>query len=53
MPNKSVHAGLRLTASRGVPPGGAVEYQSPNCGCQQAVHNTLQTACIANQQSRP
>ena len=47
MPNKDAHAGLRLTASRGVPPCGAVEHQPSDCGCQQAIHNTLQTAWIA------
>ena len=47
MPNKSAHARLRLTASRGSPPCRAIEHQSPDCGCQQAVHNTLQTAWIA------
>ena len=47
MPNKAAHAGLRLTASRGVPTGGAAEPQPPDCGCHQAVHITLQTAWTA------
>ena len=47
MPNKAAHAGLRLTASRGVSPRGEVTPQARDCGCQRAVHNTLQTAWVA------
>ena len=47
MPNKAAHAGLRLTAGRDVLPCGAVEPQPLDCGCQQAAHNTLQTALFA------
>lgn len=42
MPNKAAHARLWLTASRGAPPSGAAEHQPLDCGCQQAVHITLQ-----------
>ena len=47
MPNTAAHAGLRLTATRGVLPCGAAELQPPHCGCQQAVHITLQTSWLA------
>ena len=47
MPDAAAHAGLRLTASRGVPPHGAAEPRPPHWGCQRAVHDALQTAWTA------